>query len=125
MDVYLQVKKIIPILLLISFLCAWTGKLNAQDVNFPGVSPSFSIGTALNSKLDVNILATSKIRFGEKTIKDEKYSPQVLEIYSQALFSYKINKHWYIGTGYGFQRNNPFLDSWRNESRLVQQGNYV
>lgn len=108
---------------LLSFLFGL--KVAAQDQNFPGVSPSLSFTASLNSKFDVNVLATSKIRLGEKTIKDEIYAPQVLEIYSQALATYAINRHWHIGAGYGFQRNNPFLNNWRNEHRLVQQAQYV
>lgn len=114
--------KSISIAFLLFLLFAKT--VQSQDQNFPGFAPSLSFTNTLNSRFDLNVLATSKIRLGEQ-IKNEKYSPQVLEIYSQALVSYMINKHWHIGTGYGFQRNNPFLDNWRNEHRLVQQAMYV
>ncbi len=70
-------------------------------------------------------MTASKIRTPGKTIKEETYSTQVLQIYVQALLSYHLNRHWYVGAGYGFQRTNPFLDNWRNEHRLVQQVNYI
>jgi hypothetical protein len=97
---------------------------NAQDLNFRGVAPSVSVTQVLKNKFDINFLAVSKIRLGNYTVKEINYSNQVLEIYSQLLLSYKINKHWQLGGGYGFQRNNPFHDNWRNEHRLVQQVSY-
>jgi uncharacterized protein DUF2490 len=117
------VKKFFVILFLL--ILASCIKAHAQNVNFPGISPSASVRSALNSKIDINFLATSKIRFGERTIKEETYLSQILEIYAQALLNYSLNKNWHIGIGYGFQRNNPFLDNWRNEHRFVQQAIYV
>lgn len=92
-----------------------------QDLNFRGISPSISITDALKNNFDINFLITSKIRLGNYTIKKTDYATQVQEIYSQLLGSYKINKHWQTGFGYGFQRNNPFDKNYRNEHRLVQQ----
>lgn len=96
----------------------------AQDLNFRGVAPSVSVTAALKNNLDINFLTVSKIRLGNYTVKETNYTNQVLEIYSQLLLSYKINKYWQLGGGYGFQRNNPFNDNWRNEHRLVQQLTY-
>lgn len=95
--------------------------IKAQDLNFNGAAPSVSITSAFKNNVDINFLAVSKIRLGNYAIKEMHYSNQVLEIYSQLLVSYKISPHWQIGGGYGFQRNNPFDDNWRNEHRLVQQ----
>ena len=96
----------------------------AQDLNFRGVAPSVSVTAALKNNLDINFLTVSKIKLGNYTVKETNYTNQVLEIYSQLLLSYKINKYWQLGGGYGFQRNNPFNDNWRNEHRLVQQLTY-
>lgn len=112
-------------ILLVSIFIPCIKKADAQNLNFPGLSPSISVSTALNPKFYINVLATSKIRIGETIIKEKKYSPQILEIYTQALLAYQLNKRWLLAMGYGFQRNNPFLDNWRNEHRLVQQVNYV
>lgn len=98
---------------------------NAQDLNFNGASPSVSITAAVKNKSTINFLAVSKIRLGNYNVKGTNYSNEILEIYSQLLYSYKPNKHWQLGTGYGFQRNNPFADNWRNEHRLVQQVSFI
>jgi hypothetical protein len=92
----------------------------AQDLNFPGLAPSLSV-TVHRQKFDLNFLVASKTREGNHLVKDVSYKPQLLEIYSQALVSKKLSERWQIGTGFGFQRNNPFRNDWRNESRLVQQ----
>ena len=99
--------------------------IQAQDLNFRGLAPSVSITRAFNNHLDINFLSVSKIRLGNYDVKQTHYTNQVLEIYGQLLFSYKINTHWQIGGGYGFQRNNPFDDNWRNEHRLVQQVSFI
>lgn len=96
----------------------------AQDLNFYGTAPSISVSKSLKNNFDLNFLAVSKIRLGNYTVSETDYSTQVQEIYSQLLLSRKINKRWQIAAGYGFQRNNPFDDNWRNEQRLVQQAIY-
>jgi hypothetical protein len=119
-----NLKAFFAIILLINFCPSCALRLLAQNRNFSGIASSLSVSDELNKKLDLNILATSKSRLGNKKIKGVFYSPQTIDIYAQALVSYKIDKHWRLGAGYGFQRNNPFLDNWRNEHRLVQQVNY-
>jgi hypothetical protein len=93
----------------------------AQDLNFPGTAPSLSFTAVINKKIDANLLAATKIRLGNHVVKDVYYRQQLLEIYSQALLNYKLNKYWQVSAGFGFQRNNPFEGNWRNEHRLVQQ----
>lgn len=93
----------------------------AQDLTFPGISPSLSFSTGISGKFDFNVLATSKIRTGNLTVKEVNYESQVLEIYTQGLLNYKINHKLQLGLGYGFQRNNPFRSDFRNENRIVQQ----
>lgn len=114
-------------LLLLSITVYLFGKetIRAQDLHFPGYAPSLSVSYAFNKKMDINFLAATKVREGNYTIKSVDYNPLLLEIYSQLLASYKLNKHWQIGGGYGFQRNNPFRDNWRNEHRLVQQVQFI
>jgi hypothetical protein len=94
-----------------------------QNLNFPGLAPSVSV-TLHQQKFDLNFLTASKTREGNHLVKDVSYKPQLLEIYSQALVSKKLNECWQIAAAYGFQRNNPFRDDWRNEHRLVQQAIY-
>ena len=94
--------------------------LYSQNLNFPGTAPSLSLTIHLK-KIDLNFLTANKFRHGHHTIKDIDYEPRWLEIYSQALASYKLSEHWQIAAGYGFQRKNPVRDDWRNEHRLVQQ----
>ncbi|MEP6844791.1 MAG: DUF2490 domain-containing protein [Panacibacter sp.] len=117
-------KIIIKIFSVFIFLTAASHVGYSQDLNFPGIAPALSLSDVLNKKLDINLLAVSKIRVGQHIVKDIKYDPQVSEIYTQVLLSYKIDQHWQIGGGYGFQRNNPFQDNWRNEHRLVQQASF-
>ncbi|MBS4065399.1 MAG: DUF2490 domain-containing protein [Chitinophagaceae bacterium] len=99
--------------------------IHAQDLYFGSAAPSVSITGTLKNHLDINLLSVSKIRLGNYDIKQVQYRSQVLELYSQLLLSYKINAHWQIAGGYGFQRNNPFDDNWRNEHRLVQQVSFI
>jgi hypothetical protein len=116
----LKISQFISLLLFLKgYIC------HAQDLNFPGISPSISVSAAIDSRFNINVLTASKIRLGERTIKEEKYSNQILEVYSQALLSYQPNKNLQVGFAYGFQRNNPFLHDWRNEHRLVQQFNLI
>jgi Protein of unknown function (DUF2490) len=114
-------KKVLKFILTVSISFARARCLYGQDLNFPGIAASVSFSAILNNKFDFNISAASKFRLGQYYIDATKYNPRVLEIYSQVLLSYKINNHWQISGGYGFQRNNPFLDSWRNEHRFVLQ----
>ena len=114
-------KNILKFIIALCTLSLQVKKLNAQNLDFPGIAASLSFSAILNENFNLNILATAKFRSGEHNIDKAKYNAQVLEIYSQALLSYKINSKWLIGGGYGFQRNNPFLDNWRNEHRLVEQ----
>ncbi len=109
------------ILLFIGFFTS--RKINSQNLNFPGLAPSVSF-TAHQKNFDLNFLAASKTKQGHHTVKNVEYEPRFLEIYSQALVSLKWNRRWIIAAGYGFQRNNPFRDDWRNEHRLVQQAMY-
>lgn len=97
----------------------------SQNINFAGTAPALSFTSVPAKKLDINFLVTSKLRVGDYTIKEEQYNTKVLEIYSQVLATYKIDKHFQTGVGYGFQRNNPFNNNWRNEHRLVQQVMYA
>lgn len=99
--------------------------LKAQDLHFPGYAPSLSVSYTINTKTDINFLTAFKVREGNYTVKSVEYNPLLLEIYSQLLATYKLNKHWQIGGGYGFQRNNPFRDDRRNEHRLVQQVQFI
>ena len=92
----------------------------AQHLHFPGSAPSLSL-TAHVGKINLNGLVASKTRIGTQTIKGERYEPRLLEIYAQALATRSLGKKWQAGAGYGFQRNNPFRNDWRNEHRLVQQ----
>jgi hypothetical protein len=110
--------------LLIAFYFSLAGKLIAQNKTENGVASSFSINAAINHKFNLNLLSTSKFAIEENEEKNNKYQPIILEIYGQALLSYSINKNWRMGVGYGFQRNNPFLDNWRNEHRLAEQVMY-
>jgi len=112
-------------LLLLMFFIFLKFSTSAQDLSFNGIAPSLSFTAVTQKKFDINLLITSKLRVGDYTIKEEQYSTKILEIYSQALASYKIDTHWQIGAGYGFQRNNPFDNNWRNEHRLVQQVMYA
>lgn len=98
--------------------------LYSQDLNFPGTAPSISLTVHLK-RIDINFLSANKFRLGDHRVKDVDYKQQWLEIYSQGLASYKINDHWQLASGYGFQRNNPLKNNWRNEHRLVQQVMYV
>lgn len=116
-------KKIILVFLISLFFN--DNKANAQDLNFRGSAPSVSVTRVFKNHVDINFLAVSKIRLGNYDVKEVHYSSQVLEIYSQLLASYKINPHWQVGGGYGFQRNNPFNNNWRNEHRLVQQVSFI
>jgi hypothetical protein len=77
--------------------------INAQDLYFGSAAPSVSITETLKNHLDINLLSVSKIRLGNYDIKQVQYRSQVLELYSQLLLSYKINAHWQIAGGYGFQ----------------------
>jgi hypothetical protein len=95
--------------------------VNGQNLNFPGAAPSLSLSAVISEKLDINWLAASKIRWGSQLINETYFPQEVLEIYSQALLSYKLSNYWQVSSGYGYQRNNPFNGNWRNEHRLVQQ----
>jgi hypothetical protein len=98
--------------------------LCSQDLNFPGLAPSVAV-TLHQKKFDFNFLTASKTREGSHTVKGVDYERRFLEIYTQALVSHKLNERWQIAAAYGFQRNNPFRDDWRNEHRLVQQVTYT
>ncbi|MDP4264430.1 MAG: DUF2490 domain-containing protein [Bacteroidota bacterium] len=108
---------------IVSFIAA--GSLCAQDLNFPGVTPFVILNASLNKKVDLNVLSLSKIRVGEHIIDGVKYDPGPLQIYTHAIFSYKITGHWQAGAGFAFQRNNPFRDDWKNDYRLLQQVVYI
>ena len=110
-------RKLYAFLILISRVAC---NLYSQDLNFPGIAPSVSLTVHLKT-VDLNFLSASKFRNGYHTVKDIEYEPRWLEIYTQALVSHKLSDHWQVGAGYGFQRNNPLRDDWRNEHRLVQQ----
>lgn len=109
--------------ILFSLASAFTNTFS-QDLNFPGLAPSVSL-TVHQHEFDLNFLAASKTKQGHHTVKDVEYEPRLLEIYLQALASHKLNERWQLAAGYGFQRNNPLRNDWRNEHRLVQQVMYT
>jgi hypothetical protein len=110
--------------LLLIFISAYY-RAHTQILNFVGTAPSLSFTAVPAKNLDINFLVTSKLRVGDYTIKEEQFNTKILEIYSQALASYGVDKHFQISAGYGFQRNNPLDNNWRNEHRLVQQVMYA
>lgn len=95
--------------------------LIAQNKNENGFAPTLSASVALHRKLDISAFSIAKIAFEKEPAKQNNYQVQTLYIYGQALLTYTANKNWRIGAGYGFQRNNPFKDNWRNENRVVEQ----
>jgi hypothetical protein len=107
------------------FFLIGASNTHAQDLHFPGYAPSVSVSAPVTKKLDLNFLAASKVRSGTHTVKGIQYNPLLLELYTQALVTIKLNNQWQLGSGYGFQRNNPFRDEWRNEHRLVQQVQFI
>lgn len=110
---------------LLLLLISITHRIFSQNLNFSGTAPALSFTSVPAKKLEINFLVTSKVRVGDYNIKEEQYNTKILEIYSQVLATYKIDKHFQTGVGYGFQRNNPFDNNWRNEHRLVQQVMYA
>lgn len=96
----------------------------SQNLNFSGLAPSLSFSLP-SGKTVFNILVVSKTRIGDHEVKGVNYDQQILEIYSQLSASCFISNHVQLTAGYGFQRNNPFLNNWRNESRLLQQVLFV
>jgi hypothetical protein len=118
-------KKFTPLLLLVITIISPSCNLYCQDLNFPGISPSISATVILNSRLDLNLLTTSKIRTGDHTIKGLRYPSHLLQNYTLAILSYKLNRHWQAGGGCGFEVNDPFLDTWRTNQRLIQQVQYT
>lgn len=118
-------KKFTLLLVLVITIVFETNNLYCQDLNFPGISPSIMASIALSSRFDLNLLTTSKIRLGDHTIKGEHYPSQLLQNFTLAVLSYKLTRHWSTGGGYGFEVNNPFLDTWRTNQRLIQQVQYT
>jgi hypothetical protein len=100
------------------------GSLPAQDLYFPGVCPFIILSASTGKKVDVNAIVLSRIRIGEHTVRSVKYDGGPTQFYTHAIVSYKLIPHWQIGGGVGFQRNNPLLDNWRNDIRLIQQAGY-
>ncbi len=82
-------------LILASITIFLLGKENikAQDLHFPGYTPSLSVSYAINKKTDINFLTAFKVREGHYTVKSVPYNPLLLEIYSQLLATYKLNSH--------------------------------
>jgi Protein of unknown function (DUF2490) len=113
--------KILPAAI-VSFIAA--GSLSAQDVYFPGVVPFISLAAGLSEKVDINVVAISKIRLGDHMTGSVKYPAGPTQFYGHTILSYKLTTHWLIGGGVGFQRNNPFLSNWRNDYRLMEQVGY-
>jgi hypothetical protein len=104
---------------IMTFIAA--GSLYGQNVYFPGVVPFVSLSASVSKKLDLNILALSKIRIGDYTIRSVKYEPGPTQFYSHAILSYKLTPHWQIGGGFAFQRNDPFRSDWKNDYRVIEQ----
>ncbi|MEO8403704.1 MAG: DUF2490 domain-containing protein, partial [Chitinophagaceae bacterium] len=111
--------------LVLSTLLLLSNNLLAQDLSFPGIAPSITINAPLNHHFDLNFLTTSKIRLGDHTVKGVRYPSHFLQNYNLLILSYKINVHWQIGAGCGYEINDPFLDTRRNNKRFIQQVQYV
>ncbi|HEX2608235.1 MAG TPA: DUF2490 domain-containing protein [Flavisolibacter sp.] len=109
-----------PFLFCISIVLAGKTAM-CQDLKFGGAAAAFGYSKSLNSKADLTFSLALKSRLQPRTIEQTYYGPQLTEYYLQGLYSFKFSRNWQMGLGYGFQRNNPFNDDWRNEHRLVQQ----
>lgn len=94
--------------------------LKAQDINQLGFLPILS-HTLVAPKLDVNIFGVSKITAFDQAVGGSLYPASVLEVYFQLQASLKLKNNITISSSLGFQRNNPFRDSYINEHRLGQQ----
>jgi Protein of unknown function (DUF2490) len=95
--------------------------LYGQNVYFPGAVPFIALSASVSKKLDLSVLALSKIRIGDYEIRSVKYEPGPTQFYSHAILSYKLTPHWQMGGGFAFQRNDPFRSDWKNDYRVVEQ----
>lgn len=102
-------------------LCFVVNSMESQNINYAGVFPTIDHSADLGRGFSYNVYIFDAIKPYSNTIEGISDKARSLYLYTESGLSYALTKELSFTASYVYERQNPFLDNYRNENRAFQQ----